>query len=93
MGRILKRYFPQHLTTEVKNCPACGKDDCLWFPIDSAMTSGVGCRRCRLRVTRPFPKLYPRSCPDNLKGLDAIDWMYLYAFFIALKTWNRLPRK
>lgn len=91
--KILQKYFPQHLKAQVLNCPACGKDDQLWFPIESASCSGVGCYRCHLKITRYWPKFFPSSLPKNIKSADALDWMYLYSFFILLKTWNRLPRK
>jgi len=50
-GAVIRKHFPQHKKTQVLDCPSCGKDDQLWFP------------------------------------------MYLYSFFILLKTWNRLPRR
>ena len=92
-GAVIRKHFPQHKKTQVLDCPSCGKDDQLWFPIDSAMRSGVGCYRCRLKITREFPRYYPKSYPENVKPNDSIDWMYLYSFFILLKTWNRLPRR
>lgn len=92
-NKILRKYFRSHLHDKVLDYPLCGKDDKLWFPVDSAMCSGIGCSRCHLRITRNFPALYPRSFPKNIKQREAIDWMYLYAFFVLLKSWNRLPRK
>lgn len=91
--KILRRYFPEHADTQILNCPSCNKDDRLWYPIDSATCSGVGCYRCHLKVTRWWPKLSPKKMPGKLSDDDYLDWMYIYCFFLALKTWNRVARR
>jgi hypothetical protein len=91
--RILRKYFPHHLKTEVLACPSCGKEDQLWTIVASAQSSGVGCRRCHLKVTRYHPTHWPKSMPKNIPSKDWSDWLYMYSFFIALKTWNRLLRR
>lgn len=90
---VLRRYFRHQLKTEVLNCPSCGKDDQLWFPVDSAQSSGVGCYRCHLKVTRYHPKFWPKTMPDKMPSKYWSEWIYLHSFFIALKTWNRVARK
>jgi len=80
-------------------CPACGKIDKVWAGVDSAMSGGVGCSRCRLVVTRRFPERTPKGMPENLESKRPVngrdewtDWLYGYCTIQALKIWNRIKR-
>lgn len=93
LRKVCEQYFPGRLQSEILPCPLCNKDDRLWSIIESHQTSGVGCYRCRLKITHPFPRLLPKKFPKNIRVEDSSDWMYLYCFFICLKRWNKLPRR
>lgn len=76
----------------LRACPLCRKFDLLYAGPASSGTEGVECLRCRLRVVRPMPRLFPRDTPKRLHGMKLIEWLRQRARRLVIRTWNRLPR-
>jgi hypothetical protein len=91
-----KRTAPPDVHGTLKPCPCCGesrpygwdgrrrKENGLYNGVMSAMTYGVSCRSCGLKMERQFPDRWP-------KGVGTLEELGVYTLAQAVEAWNARP--
>jgi hypothetical protein len=82
-------------------CPCCGEsrplqwlDDAMFgleVGLQSAMTYGVECCTCGLRMIREIPSDWPEDMPAGLRGGARMAWLADRTLRAAVAAWNRRP--